>query len=69
MLELNGTRSPWRKSRSSGLNGCIEVTTYKGQIFVRDSEDFTENCFSLTNKQWIHFIERVKCGGLNAYRR
>jgi hypothetical protein len=62
VFEPNRTRSPWRKSRSSGVNGCVEVATDKGNVYIRDSKSASERKLRLTREQWIDFISQIKNG-------
>lgn len=61
-MEPNWTQISWRKSRASGLNGCVEIGLDDERVYVRDSTDPDTNCVMIKGEQWIHFVEQVKRG-------
>jgi hypothetical protein len=53
----------WRKSRASGADGgCVEVTTQKPFVLVRDSRDRFGTRLSFSPAQWQLFVRLVKDG-------
>lgn len=62
MVRSNRAQIFWRKSRASGLNGCIEVARDDEHVLIRDSQNPSGDCLELTNEQWISFVIQAKRG-------
>ena len=52
----------WRKSSSSGTNGCVEVAPSGDQVAVRDSKDPSGPVLVFTTFEWGAFLGGVRDG-------
>jgi hypothetical protein len=51
----------WRKSSASGTGpDCVEVSSWRTSVLVRDSRDHSGIVLELTWAQWRGFVRRVK---------
>jgi len=55
----NSIELVWRRSSFCIPSDCIEVTSYRGQILIRDSAASTGHILSFPNRAWKVFIERT----------
>jgi hypothetical protein len=62
MRALDLSRAVWRKSRHSGINGCVEVAVVEHVIAVRDSKDRRGSVLVFTHDEWAAFIAGVRSG-------
>lgn len=65
-LSLSG--APWRKSRRSGLNGCVEVAVVDRVIAVRDSKDRSGPVLRFRPDEWEAFVAGVRDGEFDLAR-
>jgi hypothetical protein len=63
VLDLSGE---WRKSRYSGINGCVEVAFFADFVQVRDSKDRTGPALTFTVAEWQAFVAAVHDGEFGA---
>lgn len=56
------SKAIWRKSKFSGLNGCVEIAVLDGQIGMRDSKDRNGPILLFTHAEWDEFLNGVKRG-------
>ncbi len=52
----------WRKSRHSGINGCVEIAVLRGAVAVRDSKDPSGPVLCFRPDEWQAFIDGVRDG-------
>lgn len=52
----------WRKSRHSGLNGCVEVGIADQAVAVRNSRNPTGPVLVFTAEEWNAFLAGVRSG-------
>jgi hypothetical protein len=52
----------WRKSRLSGLSGCVEVAFVEDGVAVRDSKDPDGPVLRFTVHEWKTFVAAVRSG-------
>jgi hypothetical protein len=58
--------SAWRKSSRSGGEGqCIETTSTRGHIFVRDSKNPAGPTLACNYIDWSVFLSAIKNGEFN----
>jgi hypothetical protein len=50
----------WRKSRSSGSAGCVEVAMSPGSVQVRDSKNPGGSALEFTRAEWASFMIGVQ---------
>jgi hypothetical protein len=62
MPALDLSRAVWRKSRHSGINGCVEVAVVDRVIAVRDSKDRDGSVLVFTADEWTAFLAGVRSG-------
>jgi hypothetical protein len=55
----NSIELVWRRSSFCIPSDCIEVTSYRGQILIRDSAASTSPILSFPSHAWQVFIERT----------
>jgi hypothetical protein len=52
----------WKKSKSSGSNGCVEVAFLDGTVAIRDSKDRTGPVLRFTAHEWATFVSAIRDG-------
>jgi hypothetical protein len=52
----------WRKSTSSGTNGCVEVAFVGDQVAIRDSKDRSGPVLQFTYREWEAFLAGARHG-------
>jgi hypothetical protein len=52
----------WRKSTSSGMNGCVEVAFVGHHVAVRDSKDQQGPVLMFSAAEWRAFLGGVRDG-------
>ncbi len=55
-------RAKWRKSASSGVNGCVEVAFVDGSVAVRNSRDPAGPVLVFSLVEWQAFVGGVRGG-------
>jgi hypothetical protein len=63
--EVDLSRAAWEKSRSSGVNGCVEVAVVDGQVAVRDSKDRHGPALVFNPVEWQAFLDGARDGQFN----
>jgi Domain of unknown function (DUF397) len=58
----SGTRVHWRKSKRSGVDGCVECALESELVGVRDSKDPTGPELAFDHATWRAFIDDLKRG-------
>jgi hypothetical protein len=56
------SKAVWRKSRHSGINGCVEVAVIGRTVAVRDSKDREGPMLSFRLDEWKAFLAGVRDG-------
>jgi hypothetical protein len=56
LLVVKINRIMWRKSSTSGGEGCVEVAAAKGSILVRDSKDPHGPMLTFSGPEWTRFL-------------
>lgn len=57
------SQAVWRKSRRSGLDGCVEVAFIEGtRVAVRDSKDPAGPVLTFGRAEWEAFVGGVRDG-------
>ena len=56
------SRVAWRKSKHSGMSGCVEVAFIDGRVAVRDSKDKTGPVLLFSSPEWGAFVSGVRDG-------
>jgi hypothetical protein len=57
------SQAVWRKSRRSGLDGCVEVAVIDGsRVAVRDSKDRSGPVLTFSPTEWEAFVGGVRDG-------
>ncbi|TYB50043.1 DUF397 domain-containing protein [Actinomadura chibensis] len=61
-MEMGSIRTTWRKSSYSGANGgeCIEVSSRRPHIALRDSKDVDGPELVISNNDFRHLTETLK---------
>lgn len=52
----------WRKSSTSGIDGCVEVAHREQRVLVRDSKNPGGATLAVTESDWARFTEGVRSG-------
>jgi Domain of unknown function (DUF397) len=52
--------NPWRKSRHSESENCIEVAKPERQLAIRDSKDPDGPRLAFADRDWDRFLARVR---------
>jgi Domain of unknown function (DUF397) len=55
----------WRKSTHSNSGGCLEVTSAKGFVRLRDSKQPHSPVLSIPPKAWTALIAQVRDSGID----
>lgn len=63
MSALNLSGADWRKSRHSGINGCVEVSVADRTVRMRDSKDGDGGPeLRFAPDEWREFLAGVRDG-------
>lgn len=70
MAEWSQRTNPayWRKSRSSGGGGCVEVAMSSGSVQVRDSKNPGGSALEFTGAEWASFVIGVQHDEFDRHR-
>jgi len=61
------SRAVWRKSKRSGVGGCVEVAFLDGhQVAVRDSKDPHGSVLVFSSAVWKEFLVALRRGQFEA---
>jgi hypothetical protein len=56
------SRAAWRKSRRSGINGCVEVAYADSMYGVRDTKDRNGPVLVFRPDEWEAFVGGIRDG-------
>jgi hypothetical protein len=60
---MDRSRTTWRKSSHSGMNGCVEVAFIDGgRVAIRDSKNEQGPVLEFGSLEWDAFVQGVRDG-------
>jgi Domain of unknown function (DUF397) len=61
-MPVDLSTAKWKKSKFSGVNGCVEVAFLDGTVAIRDSKDRNGPVLRFTAHEWATFVNGVRNG-------